>query len=587
MKQALVCWFLCVAFSMLGTGWVCSQAFADGLQLSPRTNRAEVQKRLRPRRIALVIGIRKYTHSAWNDLRYPVKDAFKLKAFLSKYGAFDEILTLTKPQQTTRRGLRQGLRWLKRRNRSEHDTVLVYVSGHGTVAQPRKGLPPERYLVATDSTRDVVNTAIPLAEIKANLQRLPSRRKAVILASCYVSSSAVAVKSGHVKGLSSGIKGTYSLGQMSRTTLILSAAGYMQPAYELDRIRGDVYTHFLLQCAQEQWRQRQRVTAIQAHRCATPRTYRFVRRHLGQSQTPSMESKIMGKDNLWLAGAIQKQGVIRKRARRFGWLRLNRRRYRKVSIRPKGAKSAAQPIQFEPDQHEGSLSLRLPEGTYNLQWFTPGGQLRTKVIRVAPGATLFVSPGDRSLEDNGASGSSLDNINFRKWGAYFSFGPDVLFAPRLHLTLRAGLFFSYGSIGLAVGGTMFSEDGNPSVSNELLVRLGVTGEVGVPVRWTNVDLFFYGYVELGTWQTVEVAEQSTFAFQMTFGPKIRLRVWLSDDVALRFSLGVLFTTSPDNPVYSAGEFGRLKSYAWTFRPSGVFAFGIDFGFPSSIPNDFR
>lgn len=586
MRQGL--WFL-TCLSLMCWTWTGlaypSLSWADGLQLSPKTNRDEVQKRLRPRRIALVIGVRKYTHRTWNDLRYPSQDAQKFKAFLSKYGAFDEVLLLTRPGQTTRKGLRQGLKWLRARNRSEHDTVLVYVSGHGTVAQPRKGAPPERYLVATDSSGDIPNTAIPLAEIKTLLQSLPSRRKAVVLASCYVSNTAVKVTSGHVKGLASGIKGTYSLGHVSKTTLILSAAGYMQPAYETDRIRGDVYTHFLLQCAQEQWRKRQRVTAIQAHRCATPRTYRFVRRHLGQSQTPSMESKVMGDDNLWLAGVPRTQRLQRNSQQRFGWLRLQRHRYRKVTIRPKGAKGPAQPVSLDPDQDQGSLTLRLPEGSYNLQWFTPGGQLRTKVIRVAPGATLFVTPGDRTAEDNDISaGSSLDNISFRDWGGYINVGPDVLFAPRLHLTLRAGLFFNYGSIGLAFGGTMLSDTTEAGPVNELLFRFGVTGEVGVPVKWSKVDLFFYGYVEMGFWQTVERSDESIFAFQMTFGPQIRLRVWVSDDVALRFSGGVLFAVSPDNPSTNAEG---IKFYNWSFRPLAVFAFGLDFGFPSSIPRDLR
>lgn len=584
LRRATAVLFCCVLFLCLEG---LSSSLAGGLQVSPNTNSKAAMETLRPKRIALVIGIRKYNNRAWTDLRYPVRDARKIASFLTRQGRFDEVLTLLQPRQTTLQGVRQGLRWLRKRNRSEQDTVVIYLSGHGTIAQRRSGVPPERYLVTTDSTANMPKTGLPLAEIKALMKGIPSRRKVVILATCYVGQVKKDRKK-RIKGLSSGIKGTYSLGWVSQTTLVLSAAGYMQPAYELDNIRGDVYTHFLLQCAQKSLAVNQKVTASQAHQCATPLTYRFVQKHLGRSQTPSIESKIMGKDNLFLAG--EKVGKKRKRKpkTRFGWLRLLRHKYKRVAIRPLGSKGGVQEIQLPTAQAQGYMTMRLPLGHYTLRWQSPTGKTREKTIFVREGTMVSLTPDAQldSSELNPPRSKSNEKV-----GGFLELGPDLQLGRQGYLNLRAGFASPYASIGLALGGTLSPRESSTfNMGEEPLFRFGLYGQFGYTFGTSRFDLFMGGHLGLGLWNTYETIDKSEMVFYFVYGPNVRARWWFSDNVALRLSVAMLFSLSPDRP--APNNTSLAKEYAWTHRTNFVVSIGFDFGGslrhlpkPASDPED--
>lgn len=587
MKYATLIWLSWLSLSFVWADFE-PVAFADGLQLSPKTQLRAVQNRLRPKRIALLIGVSRYTHAHWSDLRYPKTDVAKMKRFLLKQGRFDEIVTLVQPKQTTQKGLREGLRWLRQRNRSTQDTLLVYVSGHGTIAQSRPGKPLERYLVATDSTQKVPQSSIALAEIQQLLQTLPARRKVIVLATCYIGQ--VRAKKKHkaaLKGLNSGTKGQYNLGWVSRSMLVLSAAGYMQPAYELNAVQGDVYTHFLLKCAQDILKTKKWVTMTMAHHCATPRTYRFIQKKLGRQQTPSIESKIMGKDRLLFGGMLPTTRLSQRKRRKDGWIQLARSQYKKVQFRPRGSKGAGRVQSVATNTQTGTMVLRLQPGPYHIRLQTPTGEWLDRYIVVLPGETYdLASPTrDPARGQQDSSHSILPPIRsndaLRRAIQYFEaspnsfsleWGPDLEFGARWQFVFKMGISTPYAGGGIVFGGgNVHANSGHKT--NEALIRFGLHGNVGYPLRLNRWDFFLYLHLETSLWQSYEdKAHEMVFLF--AYGPQLRIRLWLHEKFAFRLNAGVLFSLSPDR----AKSQQILPEYDWTHRAHLSFSFGIDFGF---------
>src|SRR6266540_3754726 len=138
-----------------------------------------------PRRLALVIGIDRFDDPQWRPLRFPEADAASVAAVLRdpERGAFDDVEVLA--EGPSRGEIREGLRRLADRSRDERDTVVVYVSSHGTLARDGVGR-LRRYLVARDTrAADVPGTGVSMDDLKADFDRIRSRRKVLVLAACH------------------------------------------------------------------------------------------------------------------------------------------------------------------------------------------------------------------------------------------------------------------------------------------------------------------------------------------------------------------------------------------------------------------
>jgi hypothetical protein len=554
-------------------GWE-GKAWAGGLQLSPDTRLNKVKKALQPKRIALLIGVSSYTSRAWSDLRFPRQDAAKVQTFLQRDGGFDELHVLTLAKQTTRKGIVKGLQWLKRRNLSSQDTVLVYVSGHGTVAQRRAGLPLERYLVTSDSTRNVAKTGLALSVIRGHLQRLPARRKAVILATCYIGQVRKKRKRARVKGQHSGAKGQYRLGWVSRSTLVLSAAGYMQPAYELEQLKGDVYTHFLLACAKEQLKKDGHVTAVKAHQCATPKTYRYVRKILGREQTPAIEARIMGRDQLFLAGAKASVLASAPVAPVAGWLKVKSQPYKTIRVRPFGSKGGERTLWEQSSPGEGTLVLRLPPGEYELRLFSPSGRMMTRRVRIRAAETTELGPAASPLSPPQAT-STVMPFEPPGFGVGLDVGPEWQLEQRFQVSTKLWFSTWYGGGGIVVGfGGVHPND----TTSDVLIRFGLVGQAGIPVMAEPFDFFFGVYLELGLWSPY-VADPKDMVFLFQVGPQARIRWWVHEQFALRLTAAFLFSMSPDAP---RNPNDVIVNYDWTIRPHFSLLFGFEFGIPGVV-----
>ncbi|HSM92930.1 MAG TPA: caspase family protein [Anaeromyxobacteraceae bacterium] len=261
-----------------------------------------------PRRIALLVGIQRFDDDRWRPLRYPQADARALAGVLGDQatGNFDEIEVL--PPNATREELRAALRRLAARDRDERDTVVVYLSSHGTLARDEKG-ELRRYLVTRETRVDrVAETGLSMDELNAGFEALRSRRKVLILAACHSGSG----KSLLPDDLRTELKGTKAaffvrpIEDVSRASVVLAASDWGETAREDERLGNDVYTHFLVE-ALKLGADRNgdgAVTVSEAHDYARRMTYEFT----GGKQRPAAETSEVGADPIVLAGRVRRAG---------------------------------------------------------------------------------------------------------------------------------------------------------------------------------------------------------------------------------------------------------------------------------------
>src|SRR5512138_2101617 len=263
---------------------------------------------LAPRRIALLVGIRAFDDPEWRPLRYPGADAAALAEVLRdpERGAFDDVEVLA--DGPTREEVRAALRRIAERSRDERDTVLVYFSTHGTLARDGAGA-LRRFLVARDTrVADVLRTALSLDEIREDFDRLRSRRKVLVLATCH-SGAGKSLLPDDVQGELAGIKAGFlvrPIDEVSRASVVLAASDWGETAREDERLGNDIYTHFLVEALRIGVDRNGdgAVSVWEAHDYARRMTYEWT----GGRQRPSAETTEVGADAIILAGKVTRRG---------------------------------------------------------------------------------------------------------------------------------------------------------------------------------------------------------------------------------------------------------------------------------------
>jgi len=263
---------------------------------------------LAPRRVALLVGVQGYDDPRWRELRYPGADANALAAVLRdpERGAFDDVEVLA--DAPTREEVRAALRRLADRSRDERDTVLLYFSSHGTLARDAMGA-LKRFLVARDTlVADVPGTGLAMDEIKADFDRLRSRRKVLVLATCH-SGTGKSLLPDDVQAELAGIKAGFfvrPIEEVSKASVVLAASDWGETAREDEKLGNDVYTHFFVEALRIGVDRNGdgAVTASEAHDYARRMTYEWT----GGRQRPSAESTEVGADAIVLAGKVARRG---------------------------------------------------------------------------------------------------------------------------------------------------------------------------------------------------------------------------------------------------------------------------------------
>jgi len=263
----------------------------------------EVQQGLRPRRLALVVGIGTFEDDRWPRLKHAVNDARQLATVFEdpELGRFDRVVLLADPRGTELEDIKVALERLAEDNTSERDTVVIYFSTHGTLARgPRGRL--ARYLVTRGTRKDNIRqTALRVGELTGRFEQMASRRKVLILASCHSGSGKSALPDDLANELE-GIKGAFfvrPVEEISQASMVLAACAWGETAREDDGLEHDIYTNFLLEALSGGDEDGDgAVTATEAHAHAMARTYYFSRGR----QRPQVESSVLGSDPIVLSG---------------------------------------------------------------------------------------------------------------------------------------------------------------------------------------------------------------------------------------------------------------------------------------------
>lgn len=274
----------------------------------PEGGSACVSRVAAPRRIALVVGIQRFDDPRWRPLRFPVSDAEEVAKILRDpwRGRFDQVQVIS--PGATREQLRGALQGLAAQNTDEQDTVVVYVSTHGTLARDERG-ELRRYLVARDTRVDAVAaTGLTLAELKGEFARLRSRRKVLILAACHSGSGESSLQGTPGADLAASTDESLvrPAEEPTRSGVVIAASSWGETAREDARLGHDIYTHFLVEALRlgADRNGDGAVSVSEAHDYARRMTYDYT----GGRQRPTAETDEVGGDPVFLAGALSGLG---------------------------------------------------------------------------------------------------------------------------------------------------------------------------------------------------------------------------------------------------------------------------------------
>ena len=481
------------------------------------------------RRFALVIGIDRYDDERFHALRFAAHDARAVGAALTP--AFKSVKVLATPETTDRASILEGLRQAGEQASRQTDTLVVYLSGHGTLAQ-RSGAGLERVLVARDTRLDLaLSTGIPVDDLLADLERIPARRKLLVLATCHSGRGKSALSDPLARALAT-VKGPPPLAARSEATIVLTAAAFGEAAREDDQLEHDVYTHFLLEALTRADRDRDgAVTASEAHDWARDRTYVFTQ----GAQRPTTEADILGTDPVILAGERVRTGlpVLNSYDRSADGLAIE------LDGRPKGVLPGG--IAVEPGEH----ALRLLDAATGHEVYA--GSLR--VVGTSPIALsdLLPQPIEQAFS---LEGSSLVALAQRTRAAFI----PVLGGGGLSYSLRFGVrHLWWVRLGLQSGAGRGEAPGIETRVPFTMEALAASLQLGQERPLTEALRVRYG-IGIGwlqLWRQLRLDGYS--ADQASGAPTLGLRVGLEWRVLPPLSLGLEVEVSGAWMALGAGQ----------------------------------
>lgn len=295
-------------------------------------------------RFALLVGVRDFADPAWPPLAYTEQDAIELGGVLAERGGFATQVVVG--AQATRAAFDEAFTELEALQTQPQDTVVIYLSTHGTLEPASGGV--TQVLAVADTKRDeALSTGLVLGDVLARFEKLPSRRKVLILATCYSGVGKSSLGEAARRYLAN-LKGPVDvpLFDVSEASVVLSASAHGEPAREDPSLRHDVYTHFLLEALRGVDLDGDGATSVtEAHDFAREATYRFT----AGAQRPTALLAVTGSDPIVLTGRRARAGkpMVLAYERRFEGHRL------RIDGQSKGALPAA--VALEPGWHEVEL----------------------------------------------------------------------------------------------------------------------------------------------------------------------------------------------------------------------------------------
>lgn len=264
-----------------------------------------------PQRVALLIGVDQYQDPALGTLQFAAKDATDLGAVLQdpSLGAFDRVHTVTGTDATTRDGILKALA-LATADLQRDDTFVLYLSGHGTLTLDAQDGTELWFLPSDGALADPDGTGIAVDWLEQEVGDVEARRRVLIMDTCHNGRTAEGARSSlspQTAQTLSQLRGEppapRELRQVSESEVRLFAAEYYQPAMETPELENGVYTHFLIQAISSAAGQADLdgdglVDVHEAHDWARDHTMTYT----GGMQTPRAEYRIVGREEIYLAG---------------------------------------------------------------------------------------------------------------------------------------------------------------------------------------------------------------------------------------------------------------------------------------------
>jgi|GEM_PF-3613767 len=265
-----------------------------------------------PQKLLLTVGVSHYQDARWKALQFADKDAQDVYTRLKD--TYDALPPLTSDRYgaegVTLALVRQQLKLLEQQNTREDDVIIVYFSGHGSLARSMDRNDPmglAQYFVTSDTDFSRVReTALPRAELIKWFNGLRSKRKALILDSCFAGEGKGQWTPyvSQIMGSHKGAAVPEAADTLAEGAAVYSASSWGLPAEESEGLRGGVYTHFLLKGMGEDFDGDGAVRLSEAHLYALDAVEQFTQKR----QRPTVAMEITGKDPVVVSGAEVRAG---------------------------------------------------------------------------------------------------------------------------------------------------------------------------------------------------------------------------------------------------------------------------------------
>ncbi|NOY26308.1 MAG: caspase family protein [Oligoflexia bacterium] len=264
----------------------------------------------RGRRLALLVGPAAFSSPDVADLAYTDDDALALAAVLEDpaRGAFDHVWTLTEPTVSGLSGVRRAMAQLEAASTGPDDTVFVYFSTHGSLWAADDGTLRQYLVLADTRLPELPETGLAQQEVLDWLDRLPSRRKVLIFATCHSGQgkSALPPTVARLQAHTKGPLPVPPLRDVSEAVVLIGVCAWDETARESAELGHDIYTWYFLQALENgDLNGDGAVTVTEAHDQARRGTWTFT----GGAQRPYARAEILGEDPIVLTG---RQGTATK-----------------------------------------------------------------------------------------------------------------------------------------------------------------------------------------------------------------------------------------------------------------------------------
>jgi len=251
------------------------------------------------------IGINEYQDDFWPTLKWPVNDAEKVAQSLGNNTNYKRINVSLHNQTATSNNVKKVLNDISL-DISRRDTVILYWSGHGSLAQDRSGEFVRVAVMYDTMQNNLLNTGLTHGWLRNWLENLRANKKMMIFATCHSGVGKSKLPENVARLIRSRKGALIPLAEVSEGALILSAAAKNEAAREDDVLQGDIYTYFLLKALNLYDRNKDgMVSALEAHDYAKEQTWMYTQ----GKQRPTADAKLIGDADIPLAGKKQSNGL--------------------------------------------------------------------------------------------------------------------------------------------------------------------------------------------------------------------------------------------------------------------------------------